>query len=47
MRWVLDKMAAFLAILCRLFDAAPENLDNKRRGNLPPPEGGISSTGSR
>ena len=47
MRWYLDKLAAFLAILCRMFDVPPDNLDDGRRGNLPPPEGGISSIGSR
>jgi len=47
MRWVLDKVTAFLAVLCRIFQAAPEDLDDGRRGNLPPPEGGISSTGSQ
>jgi hypothetical protein len=45
MRWVIDKLAAFLALLCRAFDVPLENLDDGRRGNLPPPEGGISSTG--
>jgi hypothetical protein len=40
-------LAAFLAMLSRVFDVPPENMDNGRSGNLPPPEGGISSTGAR
>ena len=47
MRWILDKLAAFLAFLCRIFDVPLEHTDDGRPGNLPPPDGGISSTGSR
>ena len=47
MHWILDKLSAFLAFLCRIFDVPPEQMDDGRRGNLPPPEGGISSTGTR
>ena len=45
MHWVLDKLAAFLAFLCRIFDVPPEHMDDGQRGNLPPPDGGISSIG--
>ena len=47
MRFVLDKFAAFLTFLCRIFDVPLEQMDDGRLGNLPPPEGGISSLGSR
>jgi hypothetical protein len=46
-KWIEDKMAALIASLCLLFEVPPENMDDGRRGNLPPPEGGISSTGPR
>jgi hypothetical protein len=45
MRWLHDKLAACVAFLCRLFIVAPGNMDDGRPGNLPPPEGGISSLG--
>jgi hypothetical protein len=47
MRWILDKLAGFLTFLCRAFDVPPENMDDGRRGNVPPPSGGISSLGPR
>jgi hypothetical protein len=47
MRRVLAMLAAVLAALSRVFDVPPESMDDGRRGNLPPPEGGISATGSR
>jgi hypothetical protein len=47
MRRVLAMLAAFLAMLSRVFDVPPENMDDGRSGNLPPPEGGISSTAAR
>jgi len=43
MRWIFDKLAGFLSVLCRIFDVVPENMDDGRPGNLPPPSGGISS----
>ena len=46
-KWIGDKLAALIANLCLLLEAAPENLDDGRPGNLPPPEGGISSIGRR
>ena len=45
MRWTMDKIAAFLAFLCRVFDVPLANLDDGQRGNLPPASGGISSLG--
>jgi hypothetical protein len=47
MRWSLGILAAFLAMLSRIFDVPPENMDDGRPGNMPPPEGGISSTGAK
>ena len=46
-KWLEDKLAAFVAALCLLLETAPENMDDGRPGNLPPPEGGISSIGQR
>ena len=46
MHWVLDKLSAFVAFLCRIFAVPMDHMDDGGRGNLPPPEGGISSTGS-
>ena len=43
MRWILNKLAAFLSALCRAFDVPLTNLDDGRPGNMPPPSGGISS----
>ncbi len=45
MRRILDMVAAFLAMLCSIFDVPPEKMDDGRSGNLAPPEGGISSMG--
>ena len=47
MRWIIERLAAFLAILSRIFDVPPEKMDDGRSGNMPPPEGGISATGAR
>jgi len=38
-RW----LAGVLAKLCALFEVSPNGLRQGRRGNQPPPEGGISS----
>ena len=46
-KWLEDKIAAFITLLCALFDTPPENMDDGRRGNLPPAEGGVSSMGDR
>ena len=47
MRWIIERLAAFLAILSRICDVPPEKMDDGRSGNMPPPEGGISATGAR
>jgi hypothetical protein len=43
--WLADKPSAF--VVCLLLETDPENMDDGRPGNLPPPDGGISSTGRR
>jgi hypothetical protein len=45
MKWILDRLAAFVATLCAWCQVPMENVDDGRPGNLPPPEGGISSLG--
>ncbi|MCR9213102.1 MAG: hypothetical protein NXI13_05250 [Proteobacteria bacterium] len=39
LRWLSD----FLAVLCKIFSVDSTTLRNGRRGNLPPPTGGIAS----
>jgi hypothetical protein len=36
-------ISAFLGGLCRVFAVSPDAIRNNRRGNLPPPEGGIAA----
>jgi len=36
-------LAAWIAWLCRLFEVTPDGLRRGRRGNLPPPQGGLSA----
>jgi len=43
MRTIVDWLSAFLAQLCRLFDVTPASITQDRRGNMPPPSGGIGS----
>jgi hypothetical protein len=43
MRAIERWLVAFTYWLCRIFDVRPESLSKKRRGNLPPPEGGIAA----
>ena len=43
MRTIVDWLSAFLAQLCRLFNVTPESITQDRRGNMPPPSGGIAS----
>jgi hypothetical protein len=40
---IVSWMSAFLAQLCRIFDVTPASITRDRRGNLPPPSGGVSS----
>lgn len=39
MLWIMDKLAAFLSLLCRAFEVTPDSLRRGRRGNLPPSQG--------
>jgi len=36
-------ISAFLGGLCRVFAVSPGAIRNNRRGNLPPPQGGIAA----
>jgi len=36
-------VSAFLSGLCRVFAVSPGAIRKNRRGNLPPPEGGIAA----
>jgi hypothetical protein len=38
-RW----LQAFASRLCRIFTVSPDRLVKDKRGNLPPPDGGISA----
>lgn len=35
----LDRLAAYVSLLCRIFDVKPDGLRHGRRGNLPPAQG--------
>ena len=39
MLWFLDRLAAFVSLLCRIFNVTPDSLRRGRRGNLPPAQG--------
>ena len=39
MLWFLDRLAAFVSLLCRTFNVTPDSLRRGRRGNLPPAQG--------
>jgi hypothetical protein len=43
MRKVIALLQAYLAWLCRVFQVTPDSITADRRGNLPPPSGGIGS----
>jgi hypothetical protein len=43
MRTIMRWLAAYVAQLCRIFQVTPESLTKDRRGNMPPPSGGIGS----
>jgi len=40
---IISWLSALLARLCSLFDVTPEWITKDRRGNQPPPSGGVSS----
>ena len=43
MRMLVSWLAAYLVTLCKIFQVTPESITKDRRGNLPPPSGGIAS----
>ena len=43
MRKLVSWLAAYLVALCKVFQVTLESITKDRRGNLPPPSGGISS----
>jgi hypothetical protein len=43
MRAIEKFFSAWIAWLCDLFEITPESLYNDRRGNQPPPTGGIGA----
>jgi hypothetical protein len=43
MQLVINWLSAFVARLCQMFDVTAESITQDRRGNMPPPSGGISS----
>ena len=42
MSFVQNAFVSYLSTLCRLFEVAPNNLRQGRRGNLPPTQGGLN-----
>jgi hypothetical protein len=43
MRKLVSVLAAYLAWLCKTLQVSPETIAKDRRGNMPPPSGGIVS----
>ena len=43
MRKLVSWLAAYIVALCQVFQVTPESITKDRRGNMPPPSGGISS----
>jgi len=43
MRALFKLMTGYLAWLCKVLQVTPASLRQGRRGNLPPPSGGIAS----
>jgi len=43
MRTIGNWLVAFVTRLCAIFTVTSESLVKGKRGNLPPPDGGISS----
>jgi hypothetical protein len=36
-------LSAYLIWLCKIFQVTPESITRNRRGNMPPPSGGIAA----
>jgi hypothetical protein len=43
MRKLVSLLAAYLVWLCKTLQVTPESITQDRRGNMPPPSGGIAS----
>jgi hypothetical protein len=43
MRKLVSLLAAYLVWLCKAFQVTPQSITKDRRGNMPPPSGGIAS----
>ena len=43
MRKLVSSLTAYVVLLCKAFDVTPESITKDRRGNMPPPSGGIAS----
>ena len=43
MRVIMTLLSAWLTWLCEMFEVRAETIADGRRGNLPPPSGGIAS----
>jgi hypothetical protein len=43
MRMIVSWLSAYVAQLCRIFNVTPASITQDRRGNMPPPSGGISA----
>jgi hypothetical protein len=43
MRMLASLLSRYLTWLCRVFQVTPESITKDRRGNMPPPSGGIAS----
>lgn len=43
MRDIVSLLSSYVVLLCKAFEVTPESLTKDRRGNMPPPSGGIAS----
>ena len=43
MHTIMRLLSGYVARLCAIFQVTPESLTKDRRGNMPPPSGGIGS----
>jgi hypothetical protein len=43
MRMLLSLLTAYTVRLCKAFQVTPESITKDRRGNMPPPSGGVSA----
>lgn len=43
MHKLVSLLTAYLVLLCKVFQVTPESITKDRRGNMPPPSGGVAS----